>query len=147
MMDSLDLTRVNYQERDEHPDLPGRPAYLECTDATGKKWRVGIRVIDELCMPDDVWGVPGELEREILRTNRDYLTAAERKALPHVRLSTRAPPPRQLRRWPGARVMTEAEAAEQALPVDPVDIKHTIAALAKFVRPEQDPLVHLRYVL
>ncbi len=86
--------------------MPGTPCYLECSDGVkGRKpYRVELRVLNSL--PDDLWAVPSTRAHAV--TERDYVTAEERKRLTEVRLSTRKPTVNHPR-WTGARAISVSE--------------------------------------
>ena len=82
--------------------LPGRPAYLQCMDKFGKKWRADFRFIEKL--PEDLWALPAAREQAVY--NRTHLSAEESKLVPRTLISSEQKAPPQSLRWRGARALT-----------------------------------------
>eukprot|EP00808_Paulinella_micropora_P006092 g43837.t1 len=89
-------------------DLPGRPAHMECIDASGKIWRIDLRVLDEL--PTNWLELPPQRKEKIQALHS--LTKEELKNLPRTYIVNDGNPPAHPP-WRGAQELTPEEKQAQ----------------------------------
>eukprot|EP00808_Paulinella_micropora_P013570 g59311.t1 len=89
-------------------DLPGRPAHMECVDASGKIWRIDLRVLDEL--PTNWLELPPQRKEKIQALHS--LTKEELENLPRTYFVNDGNPPAHPP-WRGAQELTPEEKQAQ----------------------------------
>eukprot|EP00808_Paulinella_micropora_P027759 g31641.t1 len=108
MLKARNLTQLHFDGAYGEGDLPGRPAHMECVDASGKIWRIDLRVLDEL--PTNWLKLPPQRKEKIQALHS--LTKEELKNLPRTYFVNDGNPPAHPL-WRGAQELTPEEKQAQ----------------------------------
>eukprot|EP00808_Paulinella_micropora_P002626 g37848.t1 len=108
MLEARNLTQLHFDGAYGEGDLPGRPAHMECVDASGKIWRIDLRVLDEL--PTNCLELPPQRKEKIQALHS--FTKEELKNLPRTYFVNDGNPPAHPP-WRGAQELTPEEKQAQ----------------------------------
>eukprot|EP00808_Paulinella_micropora_P003701 g80442.t1 len=108
MLEARNLTQLHFDGAYGEGDLPGRPAHMECVDASGKIWRIDLRVLGEL--PTNRLELPPQRKEKIQALHS--LTKEELKNLPRTYFVNDGNPPAHPP-WRGAQELTPEEKQAQ----------------------------------